>query len=127
MAFGEVGVKARIRSLLNYKRPAFWVIAVSLILCIAAAVALFTVRPESDELYIGGGIEVTKESTELDGISARVISADLNAKRPYIEVEWKSERDEHISFTEAGITIFFRAVQLENVSISIASIWRYPI
>ncbi len=94
VAFGEVGVKARIRSLLNYKRPAFWVIAVSLLLCIAAAVALFTVRPESDELYIGGGIEVTKESTELDGISARVISADLNAKRPYIEVEWKSETDE---------------------------------
>lgn len=36
VAFGEVGVKTRIRGILNYKRPAFWVLLAS---CVAVAVA----------------------------------------------------------------------------------------
>lgn len=42
LAFGEVGVKKRIRSVLNYRKPAFWVIAVALAVCLAAAVCFFT-------------------------------------------------------------------------------------
>nr|MBQ6242426.1 hypothetical protein [Lachnospiraceae bacterium] len=37
LAFGEVGVKTRIRSVLNYKRPAFWILAVTLAACLIAA------------------------------------------------------------------------------------------
>lgn len=36
VAFGEVGVKTRIRGILNYKKPAFWVMIAS---CLAVAVA----------------------------------------------------------------------------------------
>ena len=32
LAFGEVGVKTRIKNVLNYKKPAFWIIIVSLVL-----------------------------------------------------------------------------------------------
>lgn len=42
LAFGEVGVKARVKNVLNYKKPAFWVIVVSVVLCIIAAVCLLT-------------------------------------------------------------------------------------
>ena len=31
LAFGEVGVKQRIRAVLNYKKPAFWVIVIAVI------------------------------------------------------------------------------------------------
>ncbi len=46
VAFGEVAVKTRIKSILNYKKPAFWVTAVSLVLCVAVTVCFFTERPE---------------------------------------------------------------------------------
>lgn len=45
LAFGEVGVKSRVRSVLNYKKPAFWIIVVSLVAAVAVAVAFLTMPP----------------------------------------------------------------------------------
>lgn len=42
LAFGEVGVKERVKSVLNYKKPAFWVIAAAIITLIITAVCLLT-------------------------------------------------------------------------------------
>lgn len=42
LAFGETGVKQRIKNVLSYKKPAVWIIAVALVLCIAASVCFLT-------------------------------------------------------------------------------------
>lgn len=42
LAFGEVSVKQRIRSVLSYKKPAFWLVVTAVIVCIAAAVGFLT-------------------------------------------------------------------------------------
>lgn len=42
LAFGEVGVKARVKGVMNYKKPAFWVILTALILCVVVAVCFLT-------------------------------------------------------------------------------------
>lgn len=42
LAFGEVGVKTRVKGVLNYKKPAFWIVLVTVIVCIALAVCLLT-------------------------------------------------------------------------------------
>lgn len=42
LAFGEVGVKARIKSVLNYKKPALWIILAAVLACIAVAVCFLT-------------------------------------------------------------------------------------
>ncbi len=42
LAFGEVGVKDRVKSVLNYKKPAFWVICIAVVLCIIVAVCFLT-------------------------------------------------------------------------------------
>ncbi len=47
LAFGEVGVKNRVKSVLNYKKPAFWVVAVTAVAGIAIAVCFLT-NPVSD-------------------------------------------------------------------------------
>lgn len=47
LAFGEVGVKSRIKSVLNYKKPAFWVVIVAIIASIAVAVGFLT-NPKSN-------------------------------------------------------------------------------
>ena len=45
LAFGEVGVKERVRNALRYKKPAFWVIAASVTVCIVVAVCFLTNPP----------------------------------------------------------------------------------
>ncbi len=42
LAFGEVGIKSRVKSVLSYKKPAFWVITTAVIAGAAAAVCLLT-------------------------------------------------------------------------------------
>lgn len=42
LAFGEVGVRERVRGILSYKKPAFWIIVVALVLCAAVAVCFLT-------------------------------------------------------------------------------------
>ena len=42
LAFGEVGVKQRVRNILSYKKPAFWVIVAALVLCMVVAVCFLT-------------------------------------------------------------------------------------
>ena len=42
LAFGEVGVKERVRSVMNYKKPAFWFVILAVIICIAVAVCFLT-------------------------------------------------------------------------------------
>lgn len=42
VAFGETGVKQRIKSVLNYKKPAFWVIVLALLASAAVAVCFMT-------------------------------------------------------------------------------------
>ena len=45
LAFGDGDPEGRIKNVLSYKKPAFWVIVVSLVAVIAAAAALITARP----------------------------------------------------------------------------------
>lgn len=47
LAFGEVGVKERVKSVMNYKKPAFWIVLASVIVCAAAAVCFLT-NPKSE-------------------------------------------------------------------------------
>ncbi len=42
LAFGEVGAKQRIKAVLSYKKPAFWVIVIVLLLCAALALGFLT-------------------------------------------------------------------------------------
>lgn len=76
LSFGEVGVKKRIMNVLHYKKPAFWIILVSLVLCGVVAVGFLTdpkkqgvtenyILPEqSEELEEQGKIELKKDAQE---------------------------------------------------------------
>ena len=47
LAFGEVSVKERVKYVMNYKKPAFWVIIISVIVCVGVAVCFLT-NPKQD-------------------------------------------------------------------------------
>ena len=47
LAFGEIGVKERVKSVMNYKKPTFWIILLVAVVCIAVAVCFLT-NPKTD-------------------------------------------------------------------------------
>jgi len=53
LAFGEVGVKDRVKRVLNYKRPAFWIIIVSVIALIATSVFFLTDPKDNKSELVG--------------------------------------------------------------------------
>ena len=78
LAFGEVGVKQRIKSILNYKKPAFWVVVLSLVLISAVAVCFV--------------------SNPIDKTADKILSED---GYEHISVE---EKDIHIQFSSSVLT-----------------------
>lgn len=48
LAFGETGVKQRIKNILNYKKPAFWIIIAALTICAVVAVCFLTDPAKKD-------------------------------------------------------------------------------
>lgn len=61
VAFGETGVKDRIKSVLNYKKPAFWVILIAVILSVVLAVCFMT-NPAGSKLVDVFDIKLPKVS-----------------------------------------------------------------
>ena len=51
LAFGEIGVKERVKSVMNYKKPTFWIILLAVIACVVLAVCFLTdpAEPQTDE------------------------------------------------------------------------------
>ena len=49
LAFGEVGVKERVKNVLNYRKPAFWLILLALLAAVAAGVLFLTDRESAEE------------------------------------------------------------------------------
>lgn len=74
LAFGEVGVKQRIKSVLNYKKPAFWVIIAALVVTLVLSVCFLT-NPTNDarELLEPG----SEWSCNEDGVYLTVTVDDL--------------------------------------------------
>lgn len=53
LAFGEVGVKERIKSVLHYKKPAFWLLAAAVLACVVVAVCFLT-DPQEEQIFFQG-------------------------------------------------------------------------
>lgn len=91
LAFGENGVKSRVKAVLHYKKPAFWVIIVAVIISLCAAVCLLT-DPE-DEISHG----TVSDSGEAlgDGGEARVeyYGTVIEVKDTYVYIEPFEFRD----------------------------------
>ncbi|MBR2370755.1 MAG: hypothetical protein IKA82_01915 [Clostridia bacterium] len=76
LAFGEVGVKKRVRSVLNYKKPAFWIVLIAILACVALAVCFLTnppIKDENNDPDVSDAIH-----TEYDGVYISLKSIDTN-------------------------------------------------
>ena len=50
LAFGEAGVKSRVKAVMHYKKPAFWIVVIALAACIIAALCFLT-SPKEPSVY----------------------------------------------------------------------------
>ena len=87
LAFGEGDTKSRIRNLANWRKPAFWVVLISVVACIALAIGLLTnparndnSNPAEDGFFLLIGTDGV-HSIEISGIntSGGVVNADGSA------------------------------------------------
>lgn len=84
LAFGEGDTKSRIKHVLNYKKPAFWIIVAALVVVLAVCVGLATnpgtnSQPQDKDVYmnIANGI-LKKQPDELSEEYYRGALADLD-------------------------------------------------
>lgn len=122
LAFGEVGVKGRVKSVLNYKKPAFWIIVVAVVASIVVAVCFLTNPKQDIEL----GISSQKSGSDLNGVSLEIVDADLYAPDPYIIVDWKNDTDIKLSFGEQFAIYYNQDGTWENCSIEEDPVWNLP-
>ncbi len=67
LAFGEISVKERVKSVMNYKKPALWIVLLAIITCAAVAVCFLTdPAPNRDSLKWARALSVEDvESADL--------------------------------------------------------------
>ena len=103
LAFGEVGVKQRIKSVLNYKKPAFWIIILAFVLFTVVAVCFLTNPDDSHSIGIIGGA---------DGPTSIIVSDKNNEK----EIKKLQQKYPHFFGlnTENGVTVYVTKLSQHN-------------
>ena len=99
LAFGETGVKGRIKSVLNYKKPAFWIIIISVVALIVMAICFLT-NPKGEEKTENLGITGSVSAAECEGVELEFLKGSVDKHNPYIEVEWINNTDDTLCFGE---------------------------
>ncbi len=100
IAFGEVGVKDRIKSVLNYKKPALWIIILAVVAIIATALCFLT-DPVSKEESLGNE-ETGSEDTDNSA------GTDIAISDSFLSV-LKSEKT---FFDESGNSVYLKDYRL---------------
>ena len=86
VAFGESDVKMRVKNVLNYKKPGFWVVLVCVILCVIVALCFMTVPEEhadGDAVTVSGELE--QDATNKDSSVDENGSSDEPITTPTVE------------------------------------------
>lgn len=85
LAFGEVGVKKRIMNVLHYKKPAFWIVVASILVCVIVGVCFLT-EP--------------KETAGNDRIDLNDESVDFHGQQQELEYPEEQKREENATSAE---------------------------
>ncbi|MBR6307264.1 MAG: hypothetical protein IKR39_01520 [Lachnospiraceae bacterium] len=99
LAFGEAGVKERVKSVLNYKKPAFWVIVCAVVACVVVAVCFLTKakseEPDLSFLNYKNAVSIAADYTDIEAVyhdssSSRIMVADGTEVAGYLDTaEWE--------------------------------------
>ncbi len=88
LAFGEVGVKKRVKTVLNYKRPAFWIVTAAAAVCIAAAVCFLTdpVQQDTDSADASNTVNVLDRLSQVDWDEIRGRNLTVDGDKDWTDI-----------------------------------------
>ncbi len=97
LAFGEVGVKERVKSVLNYRKPSFWIVLIVLV-AIMGVVVFFMTNPVSKEEPSGesdtkGAGTVTEEPAPTDKDTPVENSNEASTTTPSYDIIYEKYTD----------------------------------
>lgn len=101
LAFGEGSVKGRIKNVMNYKKPVFWISVMAVAVCIALAVGLLTNPKEENES------PENLASTESIEESENVTLPESSGTPETTGAPTESPREEEWEFVEKEINVLY--------------------
>lgn len=99
LAFGEVSIKGRIKSVLSYKKPAFWITAAATAACIAAVVCFFTCPKENVQPLLYNSLSSITDSGH-EGVIYEFVDFAVTKEFSYIEIKWRNQTGVSICFND---------------------------
>ena len=115
VAFGEVSIKARIRSIINYKKAGKFLVSLTLVLCVCVAVCFMTepeamakTEPEQEKVVIEKTTEVTSSAS------------DTNTEEVSVQEKTDTEPDSSVVIseeTEKTVNIVDETEAVTNITI----------
>lgn len=125
IAFGEVSVKDRVKSVLNYKKPAFWIVAAAIVVSIIVVVCFMT-NPKSlsdkneDHEITTENSTSGKDTREIEYAAA---SVDVNTMPGADGAQIDCGNDNYIVFHDYyGLFVYNWAERKLQTSLNLASI-----
>ena len=103
LAFGEENAKGRVRGVLSYRKPTFWVVIVAVVLCVGAGFLLIG----SSESYLEGR-KVTDSCTWAEGspihFPQELQTEAVQMLKPYLRTKEELSRPETSPYEQDGLT-----------------------
>lgn len=95
VAFGEVGVKTRIKSILSYKKPAFWLVLVAIVISIITAICFLTSPKKKADIFT-----VKNAYTNHEKIEITVTQLNVGDKTCNAVLKWNNQTGECLECNE---------------------------
>ena len=113
LAFGEVGVKTRIKGVMHYKKPGFWIVTLAVLAAIVVAVCFLT----------SPAAEKTPEITLPPAENAETVQPQEQPEAPLVEEENEAEQPEEDPLEAAITAAIFRRSEpvFENTTVRTAA------
>lgn len=127
LAFGEVSVKTRIKTVLNYKKPAFWLVLAAVAACVVVMVCFMTNPKSSAPDNESAADENIDESSSAEPDSEKLVAeggSEVINNNGW-SVWFEAMQDSSFSYSEDGIDIaygefgekaYLRSLQMSSLS-----------
>ena len=115
LAFGEVGVKDRVKSIMNYRKPTFWIIVIALVVCVVVAVCFLTDPFEpvfNDVLHQNGYVILSQNDREL----TLTVPKDYLTNEIYTAEGYEFDEGQVVAYSTDTTTVWLRKVMISNES-----------
>ena len=139
LAFGEVGVKKRVKEILNYKKPSFWILLAAVVVCVIVAVCFLTDPKDQTTVVLTNeagnseadaeaedavqAAEAAKQQEALSAVQAQQesLAAELDAAKQENTAWIYLENSSYVGYFAAKGYVAYAQMEMDGTSILLVS------